>query len=128
MLPKKKAKVRSHIERGPKLIWNRHRRFIRSLGCCIPNCDDQGLIEVAHVRSAANAGTGIKPIDGFAVGMCHDHHHEQHSTGVRSFEAKYKINLFALAHEYVEASPDWQLRDTMRTLADWSTPYAESAE
>ena len=120
MLPRKRKASRSGIERGPKLVWNRHRKFIRSLNCCVPGCTDEGLIEVAHVRSAANSGTGIKPIDGFAVGMCRDHHHEQHSIGVKSFETKYRINLESLAHEYVDASPDWQLRDTMKTVAEWS--------
>jgi len=118
MLPPRKKPKKSGIERGPKLVWNRHRKFIRSRCCCVPGCDE-GSIEVAHVRTAANSGTGIKPIDGYAVGLCHAHHMESHAIGDLTFQAKYRINLMKLAGEYVAASPDWQLRDTMRTLRDW---------
>jgi hypothetical protein len=58
-----------------------------------------------HVRTAANAGTGMKPSDAYTCSGCTEHHRECHRIGEKSFEAKYKINLMALAREFFERSP-----------------------
>lgn len=113
-LPKKKTRQRSGIERVPKRIWPRHRKFVRSHRCCVPGCED-GPIEFAHVRSAANSGTSLKPHDSFAVSLCVAHHDEQHDKGAETFQAKYKIDLWKLAAEFTRLSPDWQMKDSLRT-------------
>jgi hypothetical protein len=74
-------------------------------------------IEVSHLRTAANAGTGIKPHDGFAVSMCHGHHMEFHQHGPMIFEARHKVNLKALAASFVKSSPDAEMRASLRLVA-----------
>jgi hypothetical protein len=89
MLPKKKARQRSGIERAPKRIWPRHRRHVRSHCCCVPGC----------------AG---------GVSLCVAHHDEQHDKGAETFQRKYKIDLWKLAAEFTRTSPDQQMKDAMR--------------
>jgi hypothetical protein len=60
-------------------------------------------IEVAHINRAS---TRHRPeiqrrLD---VSLCHDHHTESHQ-GERSFEARSKIDLVALARSFYEHSP-----------------------
>jgi hypothetical protein len=76
-----------------------HLAWLRTQPCCVPTCTNMN-IQAHHVRSAANSGTGLRPPDSSAVAMCRVHHHEGHSTGWRTFEAKYGIDLAALAREY----------------------------
>jgi hypothetical protein len=113
MLPKRRDRERSGISRGPQRIWGRHRKFVRSHHCCVPGCED-GPIEFAHVRSAANSGTGVKPADWSAISLCSSHHAEQHRIGQPAFERRYGINLAALAAEFVLGSPDVAMRDAMK--------------
>jgi len=76
--------------------WPRHRRFVRSFGCSVPLCMTNTPIEFAHLRSAANAGTALKPHDAFGVSLCgadpargiEGHHAEYHRIGHRSFQQK----------------------------------------
>lgn len=116
-LPPRKKPKKSGIQRAPRRVWNRHRKFIRSHCCCVPGCED-GPIEVAHVRTAANAGTGLKPADASSVSLCHAHHMESHSIGDDSFQRKYGIDLAKLAAEFTRRSPDWQMKDSLRTEGD----------
>lgn len=104
--PKRKKPVKSGIERAPQRVWLRHRRWVRSLECCVPYCDTPWGAEFAHIRSAANAGVALKPHDASGVPLCRRHHAEQHQIGQRSFEDKYHIDLTALADELVRRSPD----------------------
>jgi len=99
--------------------WPRHRRFVRSFGCSVPLCMTNTAIEFAHLRSAANAGTALKPHDAFGVSLCGadpargiEGHHAEH----RSFQQKYKTDLYAIAAELVRASPDWQMRASLKLV------------
>lgn len=56
-------------------------QWIRQQPCCIPNCVTGLPIEAAHIRTAANSGTGKKPSDDYLVPMCRLHHKMQHQTG-----------------------------------------------
>jgi hypothetical protein len=114
-LPKRRPVVKSGIERGPKREWPRHRKFVRSFGCCVPGCED-GPIEFAHVRSAANAGTSLRPHDAFAISLCTSHHREQHNIGQPAFERKYGIDMSALAASFVKASPDSAMRESLKLV------------
>jgi hypothetical protein len=50
-------------------------------------------VQAHHVRTAANAGTGLKPPDTAAVPLCDQHHYEGHQIGWRTFEARYRVDL-----------------------------------
>lgn len=67
-------------------------------------------IEVAHVRRAANSGTGTKPSDAYTVSLCREHHAESHR-GERTFEKRHSLNLEKLAREFFERSPYRQRLD-----------------
>jgi hypothetical protein len=94
-------------------IWPRHRRWVRSHRCCVPHCNAV-QIEFAHLRSPTNAGIALKPHDAFGVSLCAVHHSEQHNMGMRAFEQKYGIDLWALAVEFVRHSPDVEMRSSLK--------------
>ena len=116
-LPAKRIRPKSGISRGPKREWVRHRRFVRSLACCIPNCITEP-VEFCHIRTAANSGTGLKPFDWHAVGMCRIHHQASHDMGIETFQKRYGVDLEKLAAEYVKASPDLAMKEAMREAGD----------
>lgn len=113
LLLRKRPKVRSGILRAPKREWSRHRKFVRSHMCCVPGCQST-QIDFAHLRSAANAGTSLRPHDRYGVAMCREHHTEQHNKGFETFQKKYGLDLWALAKEYVERSPDIAMKESLR--------------
>jgi hypothetical protein len=112
-LPPKRKRPRSGIEREPRRVWHQHRRWVRSHGCVVPGCKDD-WIEFAHVRSAANSGTGLKPHDCYGVALCAEHHYQQHTIGQPAFERLYGIDLGRLAEEFTRRSPDTEMRAYMR--------------
>lgn len=61
-------------------------------------------IECAHVRRAANSGTGMKPSDAYTVSLCREHHAESHR-GEKTFEARHGVDLMSLAREFYLKSP-----------------------
>lgn len=113
MLPKRREPTRSGIARAPRREWPRHRAFVRRHQCCVPGCE-AGPIEFMHVRSAANAGTAVRPFDWFGVSGCTGHHREQHDHGAETFMKKYGIDLWKLAAEFAKASPDLKMKEAMR--------------
>ncbi|MBV9551945.1 MAG: DUF968 domain-containing protein [Alphaproteobacteria bacterium] len=102
---------------GPPVqrVWPRHRRWVKSHGCCVPGCAARD-IEFAHLRSAVNAGTGQKPHDAFGVSLCRRHHDEQHRLGVETFNTRHRIDLWALAAEFTRRSPDHQMRSSLEEI------------
>lgn len=113
---RKRQRPRSGLRRGPQRIWLRHRRFVRSFCCCVPGCRAQQT-ELAHIRTAANAGTGLKPHDAHAVPLCRNHHREQHDCGAETFQDRHGIDLEAVAAELVRRSPDAVMRASLRVAA-----------
>ena len=91
----------------------RHRKFVRSHGCCVPGCD-RAPIEFAHIRSAANSGVAVKPHDAFGISLCAEHHRYQHQVGQSAFEREFKIDLARLAAEFVKRSPDTAMRESLK--------------
>src|SRR5205085_3708201 len=69
-LPPKRERPRLNLREPLQREWPRHRRFVRSFGCSVPLCTTNTPIEFAHLRSAANTGTGLKPHDAFGVSLC----------------------------------------------------------
>ena len=122
ILPKKRERPRSGIARAPQREWPRHRKFIRSLECCVRGCllvDDikelvGGSIECAHVRTGTDGGTAIKPSDWWTVPLCSVHHLEQHTIGEPAFEKRHAIDMKRIALALARQSPDVEMRKAMR--------------
>lgn len=81
-----------------------HRNFVRSHECSVPGCGGRP-IEVAHVRTGTGGGMGVKPSDRWCISLCRDCHGQQHQLGERSFEQAARIDMKALAAEFVKRSP-----------------------
>lgn len=126
MLPRRLPQPKLGVHAPPRTIWPRHRRRVRSHGCCVPNCP-ASRVDFAHLRSAANAGKGQKPHDAFGISLCRAHHIEQHHLGAASFGRKYAINLWALAREFLRRTPDHWMRLSL-ALGDERAREDEAAE
>lgn len=111
-LPKRR-KVNKMGLREVRREFPRHRKFVRSHGCCVPECDRMP-IEFAHIRSAANSGVAVKPHDAFGISLCTEHHRYQHQVGQSAFEYEFKIDLARLAAEFVKRSPDTAMRESLK--------------
>lgn len=59
--------------------------FVKRFGCMIPGCGAR-QIDAAHVRGKAAGGRWTD-----LVGLCRDHHREQHALGQHTFASKYGI-------------------------------------
>ena len=116
-LPPKRGRQRSNILRAPRREWPRHRRFVKNHRCCVPGCQG-GPIVFAHWRSAANAGTGIKPADWHGISLCDAHHKEQHQIGQPKFEARHGISMFDLAAAFARGSTDKEMKEAMKEFAE----------
>ena len=114
-LPDRLKRPKMGLREPIQKIWPRHRRWVRSHGCCVPNCRSPS-VDFAHLRSAANAGTGQRPHDIFGVSLCRTHHDEQHRIGADAFSDKYGIDLWGLAAEFGRKSPDWEMRASLRIV------------
>jgi hypothetical protein len=115
LLPRRLKRPKLNVQAPLRKIWPRHRRWVRSHSCCVPDCA-VFQVEFAHLRSAANSGTGLKPHDIFGVSLCCAHHDEQHWLGVDAFDRKHGIDLWALAAEFARRSPDTEMRATLRLV------------
>jgi len=109
MLPPRLKRARMGVRRLQQQMWPKHRRWVKSHGCCVPECN-AAVVDFAHLRSSANAGMGQKPHDAFGVSLCRRHHAEQHMLGVDAFDQKYGTDLWALAAEFAQHSPDAEMR------------------
>ncbi len=115
VLPRKLKRPKMGVRTPLQRIWPRHRRWVKLHGCCVPDCT-ASTTEFAHLRSAANAGKDQKPHDAFGISLCQTHHDEQHRIGVRSFGRKYGIDVWALAAEFAQQSPDWEMRESFKLV------------
>ncbi len=114
-LPPKRKPIRSGILRVPNRAWLKHRRFVRSHACCVTGCA-QDPIDFAHTTSRG-AGGG----DETGVSLCREHHAEQHTIGIDTFQQKYGLDLLALAAAFVRASPDRAMKEALKAEAMAST-------
>ena len=115
MLPRQLKRSKMAVQLAIRKIWPRHRRWVKSHGCCVPGCP-AAAVDFAHLRSAANVGTGEKPHDIFGVSLCRVHHAEQHRLGVAAFDRKYGVDLWDLAAEFARRSPDREMRASLRIM------------
>jgi hypothetical protein len=116
MLPGKLLRSKLAVRVVVRKVWPRHRRWVRSHRCCVPECEAKS-VDFAHLRSAATAGMAQMPHDIFGVSLCRVHHVEQHRIGTRSFNRKYGIDLWGLAAEFARRSPDWEMRASLKLIA-----------
>ncbi len=117
MLPRRRKPAKSGIDRAQRRYFPQHEKWVRGHQCVVPGCENRE-IQFAHIRSAANAGTGLKPSSAFGISCCALHHKEQHSIGQPAFERKYGLDLFAIAAEFARRSPDRKLRDALKEMSD----------
>jgi len=82
------------LPKTERLRSPRHKAWIRTLPCSVPYCRSRD-IEAHHVREGA--GTAIKPSDSSCTPLCFLHHQEGHRVGWRTFEARYQLDLSAIA-------------------------------
>lgn len=109
MIPRRKPRLRSGIERAPQREFPQHRQWVRQTRACIvEGCEDR-MIEAAHfdgpVPVEDMGGKGLKRHDRWVFPCCHLHHREMHNGGWQAFEAKYGVNLKAAAEALAKASP-----------------------
>lgn len=81
-----------------------HRAWVRRHGCSVRSCN-RGPVHCAHVRMGTDGGVGMKPSDRWTISLCDLHHREQHNIGETAFQAKYDLDLLALAKEFAVRSP-----------------------
>ena len=95
-------------KRCPKFLqWLRGRP-------CLVGGQCAGRIEAAHVDYAGDKGMGTKPSDRYAVPLCSAHHGEQHTAGIKTFEARHRVNMLEAANDFWRAWPGriaWENRD-----------------
>ena len=115
LLPRRLKRSKLGVQVPPRKVWPRHRRWVKSHGCCVPECDAM-IVDFAHLRSSATAGMSQKPHDVFGVSLCRNHHVEQHSLGVDAFDREYGTDLWTLAAEFARRSPDIDMRASLKLV------------
>jgi len=77
----------------------KYKKYVRSLPCivCGYPCS-----EPHHVRSASNAGTGVKPSDLWAVPLCQLHHAEFHHYGKETFYSRHGLDIYKVLFETIK--------------------------
>ena len=83
-----------------------HLAWVRKHPCAchrIVRCE--GVIHAHHVRAGTGGGIGMKPDDRWAVPLCAAHHSELHTGGHATFEARYRLDLRAVAADLARFSP-----------------------
>lgn len=118
-LPPRRKPKPSGIERAPRREFPAHRAFVRRHQCCVPGCVD-GPIEFAHIRTAANSGTAVKPHDQYGLSLCAGHHKEAHDHGHKTFAGRHRIDLEKLAAEFAAKTTDTALRDAMKAQGEFA--------
>lgn len=107
MLPKRRKPEKLGVRQEPQIRSQAHLKWIRGHECSVAGrgsfCDFG--IEAAHVRTGTDGGTSVKPSDCWALPLCCAHHAEQHRAGEASFQAKYKIDMKAIAKALWDKSP-----------------------
>jgi len=72
------------------------RRWIATHPCVVEGCENVSVC--CHFRNKRMWGDVGNCWPG-----CHDHHHEQHQHGIKTFQAKYQLDLDLVSAVYGEA-------------------------
>lgn len=105
MLPPRKKKGTKRGRFDGRIRSAEHLRWIRGFACCVKMCNSESRIEAHHVKGGEPMAIGKKSGDNFATALCADHHREYHTIGKSAFEAKYGLDMLALAAEFASISP-----------------------
>lgn len=114
------ARIRADKPAKVKRRCPSHTKWIGEFSCSVPGCTGRP-IEVAHVRTGTNGGTGLKPTDDWTISLCHEHHSEQHRIGEPEFEKVHGISMKLLARLFASKSPH---RSKLMKLGDDSMRMA----
>ena len=82
----------------------RHAAWVRAQGCVVPDCFGRP-VEAAHTRSRGAGGTSRHLVGLCGFGSPENHHAEQHSIGVATFQGRRHVNLAAMAEKLWRESP-----------------------
>ncbi len=107
---------RKREKRDSNRVFPAHLRFVRGHQCCIPGCQ-RTPVEAAHLRTAANSGTGLKPPDFYAIPLCQLHHALAHRFGHDKMAHESGIDteyLFKTAAWLASRTPDKKMRLAMK--------------
>ena len=96
--PTRRTRVKSkNAKRGghrfPKGVDEAFRQWVRGHRCVVPGCPQHLPSECAHVKSRGAGGKDL----GNCVSLCGFHHAFQHIVGIRSFQAKFGLDLKVIA-------------------------------
>lgn len=126
IFPQRRKRDRYGIDRGPRLVWPHHEKWVRGFGCSVPGCKCTP-IRCHHLRNAANSSTSKKPHSAFVISLCDAHHDECHK-GEKTFAEKYGLSLYAIAGRLLRHSPDRAMRESFHELpAHVQRPLLEAA-
>lgn len=108
MLPRKAKRSKMGVREPERRVFPTHRAFVRRHRCCVPGCAG-APIEFAHAKTRGSGGH-----DAQGVSLCLAHHREQHTIGIETFQARYGIDLFAIAARFAATTTDKALREALR--------------
>ena len=85
-----------------------HQAYVRRHSCSVPGCTGKP-IELAHAKTRGSGGH-----DATGAPLCAEHHTEQHTIGINTFQSKYGIDLYATAAYFARNTTDRALREAIR--------------
>jgi hypothetical protein len=115
VLTKTGWKKRKPPREGGPLRSRVHRQWVCDLGCGISGCHERP-IHAHHHRSAATAGTAVKPGDEWVVNLCWKHHAEGHNGGWKTFERRNGVDLADHAMWLAAQSPDPRIKQSAKKI------------
>ena len=120
--PVKRAVVIDEGLNAKHLRWIRQQPCAVQCGACVPR------MHAHHVRTNTMAGIGRRPPDAWAIPLCALHHMEGHRIGWRTFEARYRIDLIALAIAMARLSPVLSLDQRGKSEIPYTSHPGQSME
>lgn len=97
MIPKRRPKIRMNVRPPERARSPGHLAWVRGHECAASTVLCAGKTQAHHVRVEGDGTTGLKPGDDKAVPLCQHHHERGHAIGWKAFEARYRVDLTAMA-------------------------------
>lgn len=104
-LQRKPRKVKL-VKPNGRLRSPKHRAWVRKHQCAVGNAICDWRIDAHHVKTRG-AGGG----DEWCVSLCRYHHQAFHNLGRHT-----GVDLFALAQEFAQGSPDPRIKEAAKTM------------
>lgn len=118
MLPRRRKSSKMGLREAVRRVFPSHRSWVRKHACSIKGCE-ASPIEFAHLRTAANSGTGLKPSDAFGLSLCREHHRRGHDIGHDAMARENGMTLDELhkiAAEFTKRTTDKALREALKLV------------